>query len=151
MTADTRRRGGDGHAYLDRVRHVIDTRGWTVHGVPCERAPHIGNHAYTVGLTRYKRPELAIVTVPAMPLDVMAAVLNLLAGRSLADAAGLDGTCPYRTRVAAPFGMGWALVRPMTDRDAARVLLIAHAVFEPDGVRPRGLLVLPAQRVSGRR
>jgi Domain of unknown function (DUF4262) len=73
--------------YQDHVRLLIDTYGWAVQGV--ER---YGDHppwAYTVGLTRYRRPELVIT---GMGLTRATGVLNGVAAHLVHAEAPEPGT-----------------------------------------------------------
>jgi hypothetical protein len=79
--------GATDRDYCGYLRELIDTFGWAVQGVQRE-----GRHppwAYTVGLTRYRKPELVVT---GMGLTRAAGVLNGVAAHLLHAAAPEPGT-----------------------------------------------------------
>ncbi len=73
--------------YEEHLKEVIDAYGWAVQGVERE-----GRHppwAYTVGLTRYRKPELVVT---GMGLTRAAGVLNDVGAHLLHAAAPEPGT-----------------------------------------------------------
>jgi Domain of unknown function (DUF4262) len=81
------RPGATERDYLDHMRQLIRTYGWAVQGV--ERDGLHPPWAYTVGLTRHRRPELVIT---GMGLTRATGVLNMVAGRLLHDDVPAPGT-----------------------------------------------------------
>ena len=79
--------GATDRDYQEHLQELIDTFGWAVQGVERE-----GRHppwAYTVGLTRYRKPELVVT---GMGLTRAASVLNGVAAHLLHAAAPEPGT-----------------------------------------------------------
>ena len=114
--------------YCEHLREVIDTFGWAVQGVERE-----GRHppwAYTVGLTRHRKPELVIT---GMGTIRAAGVLNGVAAHLLhaatpepgTQAALRDGPLVEVVRVAVP----WAHLKLAVELygDRIRGLQLVHA------------------------
>ena len=79
--------GATDRDYHEHLQEVIDAFGWAVQGV--EREDSHPPWAYTVGLTRYRKPELVVT---GMGLARAAEVLNGVAAHLLHAAAPEPGT-----------------------------------------------------------
>jgi hypothetical protein len=122
------RPGATERDYLDHMRQLIRTYGWAVQGVERE-----GLHppwAYTVGLTRHRRPELVIT---GLGLTRATEVLNIVAGHLLhadvpapgTQATLVDGPVVEVVRVDAP----WAHLNVAVEIYGRRIqgLQLVHA------------------------
>jgi len=81
------RPGATERDYLDHMRQLIRTYGWAVQGVERD-GPH-PPWAYTVGLSRHRRPELVVT---GMALARATEILNVVAGRLWHDDVPAAGT-----------------------------------------------------------
>src|ERR1035441_179717 len=124
------RPGATERDYLDHMRQLIRTYGWAVQGVERE-----GLHppwAYTVGLTRRRRPELVIT---GLGLTRATEVLNIVAGHLLhadvpapgTQATLVDGPIVEVVRVDAP----WAHLNVAVEIYGRRIqgLQLVHSVM----------------------